>query len=770
MAFKMQGGGATPWGVHTTSPEESFMSSYISNYVTPPVSFGKQKIRPAGGGGIIRPTGGSRPTTPQMAGRVMFRRSASEASISSIQSDSFDGLRSGAPFGPGTATLTFAAGHTPAAPKFNIAAAGRTPGAALKGQVNASLQVVDKIADIDHSTSIFGGLEDQSFMSNMNESFLNRSATNWANASILNQSVSSNRSVSANFRAPTSQQREVQRRSFDLLEDEDLQRKIRAIFTKHDVNSNGTLGPHETRAMLRALHVDFGLQNPDVAAAERMFKKYDANNSGGLSFDEFTELFVSLLRLAIFDRKALLGRDFFVHKQHGSVWDVYTKVKELGHGTFGNAYLCKPRAGEDRVIKSVRKTRGKVPVQDIEKEILILQQIDHPHVVRLFEWYEDKGNVYLVLEALNGGTLRDAILRQKDVRLGLREEWSQKVMKQVLQGMMYCHSMQVMHKDLKDENIMLLKKDPHFDEPFAIIIDLGIAEMFSLSDPAGRRIGGTPTTMAPEVWVGNFGPKCDVWSLGCIFYQMLSGRLPFLARDGAAGAWRTLHRRGPDWKAVMTSGESRELCRAMLTYNEEARPRMAQCLEHKWFVLEKHRLRFVSGEQFSAMQAYTKQTAIQRAMLMEVAAKIPISRAGQIVEIFEAYDKNGDGSMPLSELKEAFRHMGINDAELVKKTFTALDFNHDGSLSFSEFAAGVLALFCDVVEERLQILFEEYDADRDGCLDENQVAHFLDNARKLIGEGRYSAAMKTMSKSRSQKGKMTFEDLRDLLLGTQAAR
>lgn len=49
-----------------------------------------------------------------------------------------------------------------------------------------------------------------------------------------------------------------------------------------------------------------------------------------------------------------------------------------------------------------------------------------------------------------------------------------------------------------------------------MIIDLGVAEMFSVADPAGRFIGGTPTTMAPEVWHENFGPKCDVWSLGCI--------------------------------------------------------------------------------------------------------------------------------------------------------------------------------------------------------------------------------------------------------------
>lgn len=136
--------------------------------------------------------------------------------------------------------------------------------------------------------------------------------------------------------------------------------------------------------------------------------------------------------------------------------------------------------GEDRVVKVVKKSRGRMPVQDIEREVLIMQQIDHPHVVRLFEWYEDRTTVALVLEALHGGTLRDVMLKQKDAKRGLREDWSRKVMHQVLDGMCYCHSMQVMHKDLKDENIMLLKRDPNYDEPFAVIIDLGIADRKSV--------------------------------------------------------------------------------------------------------------------------------------------------------------------------------------------------------------------------------------------------------------------------------------------------
>merc|ERR1719437_386577 len=116
--------------------------------------------------------------------------------------------------------------------------------------------------------------------------------------------------------------------------------------------------------------------------------------------------------------------------------------------------------------------------------------------------------------------------------------------------MAFCHNLRLIHKDIRDENIMLLRKDPDFDEPFAVIIDLGIAEMFNLADPTGHQVGGTPTTMAPEVWRGNFGPKCDVWSLGCVLFQLLTGEMPFMARSMTPSAWQQLHRRGPDWSLV----------------------------------------------------------------------------------------------------------------------------------------------------------------------------------------------------------------------------
>ena len=107
----------------------------------------------------------------------------------------------------------------------------------------------------------------------------------------------------------------------------------------------------------------------------------------------------------------------------------------------------------------VKKSRTALPLDEIEQEILIMRQIDHPHMVRLFEWYEDATRVYLVLDYLQGGSLKDVIvqLNRKDER-GLKEAWIREVIQQSAGGLAYCHNLRLIHKDLKDENIMLLEK------------------------------------------------------------------------------------------------------------------------------------------------------------------------------------------------------------------------------------------------------------------------------------------------------------------------
>jgi calcium-dependent protein kinase len=568
-------------------------------------------------------------------------------------------------------------------------------------------------------------------------------------------------------RQSSKEHKESRRKCLETLASPNVKDIADDMFRKYDKNSSGTLEKDEIRTVLQQLHVAMDLPEPNTKIVDLLLKKFDAGGKGSLKAEEFFELFKAQLRRSAFDRSSTIGREFFITKNTADVWEVYTRQKELGVGSFGTAYLVKHKSTkEERVVKAVRKSRSNLPLEEIEQEILIMRQVDHPHIVRLFEWYEDSSRIYLVLECLKGGTLKDIVVQLQQQQQGLKEAWIRKVIQQSISAMAYCHELRLIHKDLKDENIMLLKKDPSFEEPFAVIIDLGIAEMFSVADPAGRVIGGTPLTMAPEVWGGTFGPKCDVFSLGCILFELLAGNYPFMTRNMTAAAWTRLHKRGPNWNLVRTSAESQDLCKAMLTYEESARPSMSKCLQHVFFQKPAHELNVVPSHQFRPLIAATKNQKTRQLLLLELASRLPIAKSAEIIELFDELDEDRSGTLTLQELSQYFRKIGIEDQDFVRKTFDALDIDGDGILTFTELAAGALLLFKDLLDDQLHSLFEQHDLDSDGQLNSREAKMFLqdvDAARCL--DGRRNTNLDGLLRS----GKIQFEDLRKFIFSDDDA-
>lgn len=556
--------------------------------------------------------------------------------------------------------------------------------------------------------------------------------------------------------------RDMRRKCLEILASPNIKDIAKETFKAHDKDGSGSLDSNEIMGLLHQMHDQLDLPDVDARQVESLLKKYDTNDDRTLGAGEFFELFKAELRRTAFDRGNVLGREFFLQKNDKDVWNVYQKMKELGTGSFGTAYLAKQKAsGDECVVKAVKKSRTLLPLDEVEQEILIMRQVDHPHVVRLFEWYEDGNRIYLILEFLRGGTLKDVVLQlqQKEQR-GMKEAWMRAVLEQVAGAMAYCHNLRLIHKDIKDENIMLLKQESGWDRPHAVLIDLGISEMFSVADPTGRMLGGTPTTMAPEVWLGSFGPKCDVWSLGCVFYQMCAGGYPFMARSVSASAWTRLHKRGPKYDAMKTSDESRELCQAMLTYREKDRPTMLEVLSHSYFKKASQQLATVPAKNFGPFMAACKMQRARQGLLLEIASRLPLSKASEIINLFSDVDTDHSGTIAKRELVDYFARIGINDQELVQETFNVLDVDKDGALSFSEFAAGALLLFKDTLEDQMYSIFNQFDSDSSGVLTSKEAVGFLANVRSMTDLEGNSQAEQFL-----RNGNISFAQLRDYLLG-----
>ncbi|XP_065052049.1 serine/threonine-protein kinase 33-like [Rhopilema esculentum] len=202
----------------------------------------------------------------------------------------------------------------------------------------------------------------------------------------------------------------------------------------------------------------------------------------------------------------------------------------LGQGSFGKVIEAVSKSTKGRfAVKTINKEKaGSAGVKLLEREVSIMKKVFHKHVVQLEEVYETSKKMLLVMELCDNGGLNE-LLKEK-VRFS--EEETLCIMKQLISAVVYLHENNIVHRDLKLENILLCKPDAD-ENPINIkVTDFGLSYIRGGvgSDYMMQQVCGTPMYMAPEV-ITNLGysERCDVWSCGVIMYYLLHGEPPFVA-------------------------------------------------------------------------------------------------------------------------------------------------------------------------------------------------------------------------------------------------
>ncbi|RHZ42950.1 hypothetical protein DYB26_004377 [Aphanomyces astaci] len=212
---------------------------------------------------------------------------------------------------------------------------------------------------------------------------------------------------------------------------------------------------------------------------------------------------------------------------HTTTLDGYVLGKVVGVGTFGKVRVATHKVSSQVVaIKSYERSRTKDAAQwkRIQYEAKLMEKLDHPYIIRLFETIETSTKLHIVMENVSSdvGNLCEFVKRQKR----LAEDDAGLLFMQVVSAVMYMHSMQLVHRDIKLENILL---DRYGNTK---LVDFGFSAVQSTSKPFST-FCGTPCYMAPEIIHRKtyWGQPVDVWSLGVLLFAMLCGYFPFRARN-----------------------------------------------------------------------------------------------------------------------------------------------------------------------------------------------------------------------------------------------
>ncbi|XP_030056298.1 serine/threonine-protein kinase Nek5 isoform X2 [Microcaecilia unicolor] len=207
--------------------------------------------------------------------------------------------------------------------------------------------------------------------------------------------------------------------------------------------------------------------------------------------------------------------------------DNYDIIKMIGEGSFGKAFLVKRKSDNHQcVIKEINFT--KMPLKEKEasrKEVTLLAKMKHPNIVTFYASFEEKNKLCIVMEYCDGGDLMRRINMQRGVLLN--EDQILGWFVQISLGLKHIHDRKVLHRDIKAQNIFLCNNGM-----LAKLGDFGIARVLNNTMELARTCVGTPYYLSPEICENQpYNNKTDIWSLGCILYELCTLKHPFEAKS-----------------------------------------------------------------------------------------------------------------------------------------------------------------------------------------------------------------------------------------------
>lgn len=260
----------------------------------------------------------------------------------------------------------------------------------------------------------------------------------------------------------------------------------------------------------------------------------------------------------------------------------YTFGRTLGAGSFGVVrYARDQESAEEVAVKIILKKALKGNEQFVIDELMLLQELQHPHIVGFRDWFESKDKFYIVTQLATGGELFDRIVQQGR----FTESDALLVVVQTLEAVLYLHERNIVHRDLKPENVLYLSTDQNSN---IVLADFGIAKKLQGPNDKLTLSAGSFGYAAPEVIMGTgHGKPCDIWSLGVVTYTLLCGYSPFRLENVQDFIAEVRHNNAvifhaDYWRDV--SKDARRFVIKALQFNPDHRATAQELLDDPWLV------------------------------------------------------------------------------------------------------------------------------------------------------------------------------------------
>ncbi len=415
----------------------------------------------------------------------------------------------------------------------------------------------------------------------------------------------------------------------------------------------------------------------------------------------------------------------------------YKKLQILGEGSFATVYEAQNRITDImRAMKIIKKDKYNSGNElEIINEVNILKTMDHPNIVKIFEFYSNENNYSIIMEYCKGGKLSNEIKNLAP----FDERYSSYVMYQIFSAINYCHNMNIIHRDLKPENILIVNMNKNNNYPNIKICDFGMSKVVEKNSLQNKFLGSI-YYVAPEVIKQKYNEKCDIWSCGVIMYVLLSKRPPFMG-DYYEEIMEKILEGNVDLQSPPFDKLSKnclDLLQRLLCKDIDKRISAQEALNHPWIKENKSKELFnqiidqkIVEKLLSNLKKYKKNCVIQETALAYLVHNFPqMKEVINSCKLFNQIDLNGDGQITENELYEALRTRIQSDTleEDIHKIYKNLDMNDDGYIEYAEFVRAAVSKEKFMGENVLKFAFRFFDKHNTGKITFEEIETVFRNS------------------------------------------
>ena len=469
----------------------------------------------------------------------------------------------------------------------------------------------------------------------------------------------------------------------------------------------------------------------------------------------------------------LISNRLFISELYDNPEKKYKIIEKIGTGSYGQVYLAENIFTKESIaMKEIKKsTEDLLSDGEIMDEINILKNLDHPDIVRIMEFYNTEQSYFIINEYCPGGELYFKV-NQK-----FSETQIAVMFRQILSGLAYLHSNNIIHRDLKLENILIkeIEKSRETNEDLFIlkIIDFGTAKIFD-KNKKERTIVGSSYYIAPEVINKKYNQECDMWSAGVILYMFIVGHAPFDGKTNREIMERI--KKGNYLKNeerwINSSKEVKDLIQKLLVLEPEKRLTAIEALKHPWFKVTNSNILYNNISKEDVLKCvqnllnYQINSKFEELVLAYIIHSMPRPKEAKAsIKLFKLANKNEDGKLLRNELKETLLNF-VSEEFLSNydEIFSQLDGDNNGFIDYEEFLRATLDRKSFVNENVLILAFDFFDKNRSGYISRDKIMSYFINTNNNMNEELFTKIFDEIDKNKD--GKIDFIDFKEMMMSS----